>query len=83
MKSMYRMTKSGELFSDEPTNLMINEAGFKQAKYQMPVHDKFSPYGFKLVMLPYVYACVYWYTYKELGKLFVDTLGNLLHMQFL
>ena len=34
-------------------------------------------------MLSYVYDCVYWYTPEELGKRFVDTLGKILHINFL
>ena len=34
-------------------------------------------------MLFYVYDCEYWYTYEELGKFFVDTLGKRFHVKFL
>ena len=34
-------------------------------------------------MLSCVYDCVYWYTYEELGKWFVDTLGKIFHVNFL
>ena len=34
-------------------------------------------------MLSYVDDCVYWYTYEEPGKWFVDTLGNRYQMNFL
>ena len=37
----------------------------------------------KIVLLYYVNHCVYWNTYEALGKLFVDTLGNRLHVKFL
>ena len=44
---------------------------------------KYAPDGSKLVVLYSVDDCVYWYTYKELGDLFVDTLGKRLHVNFL
>ena len=31
----------------------------------------------------YVHDCVYWYTSEALEKWFVDTLGNILHVNFL
>ena len=34
-------------------------------------------------VLSYVYDCIYWYTNEDLGKWFVDTLGNILHVNFL
>ena len=34
-------------------------------------------------MLSYVDDFVYWYTSKELGKWFVDTLGKIFHINFL
>ena len=33
--------------------------------------------------LSYVDDCVYWYTNEDLGKWFVDTLGNRSHVNFL
>ena len=49
----------------------------------MPIYYNYAPYGSKLVVLSYVYDCVYWYTYEDLGKWFVDTLGNRFHVKFL
>ena len=34
-------------------------------------------------MLSFVYDCVYWYTFKEIGKWFMDKLGNIYHVNFL
>ena len=34
-------------------------------------------------MLYYVDNCIYWYTSEELGKWFVDTLVNILHVELL
>ena len=31
----------------------------------------------------YVDDCVYWYTNEDLGRWFVDTLGNIFHVNFL
>ena len=65
-KSMYGITNSGKLFADEITNLMIDEAGINQSKFQMYVYYKYAPDGSKLVVLSYVDECVYWYTSEEL-----------------
>ena len=35
------------------------------------------------LLLSYVDDCVYWYTSEALGKWFVDTLGKILHVNFL
>ena len=80
---MYLMTNSGKSFAYELTNWMINEAGFNQYKCQISVYDKYAPYGQKLVVLYYVDDFVYWYTSEELGKWFVDTLGDRFHVKFL
>ena len=77
------MTSSGKLFSDELTNWLIDEAGIKQAQFQMSIHYSYVPDGYKLVLLSYVDDCVFWYTYEELGKWFVDTLGKRFHVNFL
>ena len=34
-------------------------------------------------MLSYVDDCLYWYTYEEIGKCFVDTFGKIFHVNFL
>ena len=36
-----------------------------------------------MVVLSYVDDCVFWYTNEDLGKWFVDTLGNRFHVKFL
>ena len=41
----------------------------------------YAPYGSKLVLLYYVDDCVYWYTYDELRKWFVDKLGKRLKIK--
>ena len=48
-------------------------------------HQKlgYAPDGSILVVLSCVDACVYWYTYEELRKWFVDTLGKIFHVIFL
>ena len=80
---MYRMNNSRRLFYDELTNWLIYEAGFNQSKFQMSIYYKYATYGSKLVVLSYVYGFVYWYISEELGKWFVDTLGNRFHVNFL
>ena len=36
-----------------------------------------------VLSLSYVDYCVYWYIYESLGKLFMNTLGKIFHMNFL
>ena len=64
---MYGMTNSGKLFADDLTEWLL-EAGFIQSKCQISMYYKYTPYGSKIVFLSYVYDCVYWYTYEDLGK---------------
>ena len=47
------------------------------------MYYKYGPDVTKLVVLSYVENLVYWYTYEELGKWFLDTLGKILHAKFL
>ena len=61
LKSMYGMTNSGKLFSDELTEWLL-EAVFIQSKCQMSIYYKYAPDGSKIVVLSYVYDCFYWYT---------------------
>ena len=68
------MTNYGKLFSDELTNFLIDEVGSKQSQCQMSIYYQYAPDGNKLVVLSYVDECVYWYTYEEIVKWFVDTL---------
>ena len=62
------MTNYGKLFSDELTNFLIDESGFNQYTCQMYIYYKYVLDGSKLVVLYYVYDCVYWYKFEELGK---------------
>ena len=82
LKSMYGMTNYEKLFADELTEWLL-EAGFIQSKCQMYIYYKYAPDGSKIVVLSYVDNCVYWYTNEDLGKWFVDTLGNRFHVKFL
>ena len=77
------MTYSGKLFSEKLTNWMIDESGFKKSKSQMYVYNKYVPDDSKLVVLSYVYDCIHWYTTEEILKWFVDTPGNISHVNFL
>ena len=58
---MYGMTNCAKIFADELTNFLRYESGFKQSKYQMSIYYKNAPYESKLVVLSYVYDCIYWY----------------------
>ena len=49
----------------------------------MSIHYNYVPDGYKLLLLSYVDDCVFWYTYEELGKWFVDTVGKRFHVNFL
>ena len=49
----------------------------------MSIYYKYEPYGSKIVVFSYVDDCVYWYTNKDPGKWFVDTLGKRFHVNFL
>ena len=79
---MYGMNNSGKLFADELTECLL-EAGFIQSQCQMSIYYKYASDGSKIVVLYYVYDCVYWYTNEDIGKWFVDTLGKRFHMNFL
>ena len=79
---MYGITNSGKLFSDELTEWLI-ESVFIQSQCQMSIYYKYAPDGSKIIILSYVDDCVYLYTNEDLGKWFVDTLGNRFHVNFL
>ena len=79
---MYDMTNSEKLFSDELTEC-LTEAGFIQSQYQLSIYNKYAPDGTTIVVLSYFDECVYWYTSEAIGKWFVDTLGKILHINFL
>ena len=49
----------------------------------MSIYYKYVPDGSKIVVLSYVYVCVYWYANEDLGKWFVDTLVMRFHVNFL
>ena len=49
----------------------------------MSIYYKYAPDGSKIVVLSYVDYFFYWYTNEDLGKWFVDTLGNVFHVNFL
>ena len=76
------MTNYGNLFNDELTEWFL-ESGFIQYKYQMYIYYKYVPYGTYIVVLSYVDDCVYCYTSEALEKWFVETLGNIFHVNFL
>ena len=80
---MYGTNNYVKVFDDEITNWLIYEAGFNHSKCQMYVYYKYATDVSKLVVLSYVYDCLYWYTYQELENWFVDKLGNRLLMNFL
>ena len=67
LKSIYGMTNSGHLISDELTERLL-EAGLIQYQCQMYIYYKYSPDGTKIVVLSYVDDSVYWYTSESLGK---------------
>ena len=50
LKSMYGMTNSGKLFSDELTEWLIEE-GFMQSQCQMSIYYKYAPGGSNIVVL--------------------------------
>ena len=82
LKYIYGMTNSGKLFSDDLTEWLIEE-DFIKSRFQMSIYYKYAPDGKKNVVLSYVDECVYWYTYEDLGKWFLDTLGKIFHVNFL
>ena len=63
-KSIYGITNSGKLFADELIEWLL-EAGFIQSKFQMSIYYKYAPDGSNIVVLSYVYDCVYWYTNED------------------
>ena len=77
------MTNSGTSFSIELTNWLIDEADFNHSKCQISLYYKYELDCSKLVVFSYVDVFVYWYTYYELGKLFLDTLVKIFHVNFL
>ena len=82
LKSTYGKNKYGKLFADKLTEWLL-EAGFIKSHCKMSIYYKYAPDGTKIVVLYYVDDCVYWYTPESLGKLFVDALGKIFHLNFL
>ena len=80
---MCGITNYGKISGDELTNWLIDELGFKQSQFQNFIYYRYAPYGSKLVVLSYVDECVYYYTYVELVKWFVNILGKRYHVIFL
>ena len=76
------MDKSGNLFADNLTEWLL-QAGFIQYQCHMSIYYNYAPDGTKIVVLSYFYDHVYWYTSEATGKWFVDTLGKILHVNFL
>ena len=76
------MTNSGKLFADELTEWLL-EAGFVQYQCQMSIYYNYATDGTRIVVLSHVDDCVYWYIHEAIGKWFVDTLGKILHLNFL
>ena len=58
LKSIYGMTNSGKLSADKLTEWLL-EAGFIQYQYHMSIYYKYASDGSKVVVLSYVYDCVY------------------------
>ena len=49
----------------------------------MYIYYKYASDGTKIIALSCVDDCLYWYTSKYFGKLFVNTLGKILNANFL
>ena len=79
---MYVMTNSGKVFADDLTEWLL-EAGFIQYQCQMSIYYKYALGGTKIVVLYYVYDCVYWYDFEALLKWSVENLGKVFHVNFL
>ena len=79
---MYGMTNFRKLFADELTEWLL-EASFILSQYHMSIYYKYVLDGSKMVVLSYVDDCAYWYTSEDLAKWFVETLGRILHVNFL
>ena len=67
LDSMYGMTHSGKLCTDELTEWLL-EGGFIKSQCQMSIYYKYVPDGSKIVVLSYVDDCVYWYTKEDPGN---------------
>ena len=87
LKYMYGMNNSGKLFAYELIEWLLEawllEVFFIQSQCQISIYYKCAPDGTHIVVLSYVDDFVHWYTSEALGKWSVDTLGNILHVNFL
>ena len=77
------MNNSEKLFADEFAYILIKASGLKIYQCQMSIYYKYALYGKDIVVLYYIYDCVYWYISEALGKLFVETIGKRFHVNFL
>ena len=80
---MYGMNNYGKLFADDINNCLIYVLSVKKSQGQMYIYHKYAPVRSKLFVLSFVYDCVYWYTYEELEKWFVNSLVKRFHINFL
>ena len=80
---MYGITNSVKLFSGELNNWLIYDTVFKQSQFQISIYYKYAPGGSNLVVLSYFDDCLYWYTYEELVKCFMDSFGKIFHVKLL
>ena len=77
------LTNYGKIFSDELTNWLIYEVGFKQSQWNVFTYYKYKPDRSELVVSSYLDDFVYWYTLEELGNWFMHTLRNIFHVNLL
>ena len=69
------MTNSGNVFSDELTEWLL-ESGSIKSHCQMSIYYKYTPHGTNIIVLYYVDNCVYWCSYESLRKWFVENIGK-------
>ena len=55
----------------------------KRKERKKRIYYRYAPDVSNLVVLSYVYDCVFWDSYEELGNWFVDTLGKCFRVSFL
>ena len=76
------MTNYGKLFDNELTEWLL-ETGLIQSQCQMSIYYKYVPDVTKMVVLSYVYDCVYCYTSETIGKWFMYALGKIFYVNLL
>ena len=76
------MTNSRKCFAGDLTQWFL-EAGFIQYQFYISIYYNYAPDGTSIFVLYYDDDFVYWYTSEDLGKWFVETLGNKSHANFL